>query len=66
MRWLIEQGVGVDEERRCFFEFLAPAVEPLCTAIEAASRAQFYRRAAAFLRAYCNVERDAFELMTPE
>lgn len=66
MRWLIEGGAGPDAERRFFFDFVAPAIEPLCAAIDAQARAQFYRRAAAFLLAYYEVERAAFELMTPE
>ncbi|MGE5523353.1 MAG: molecular chaperone [Rhodospirillaceae bacterium] len=63
MRCLIENGHGVDAERRFFFEFVAPAVEPLCAAIEADGRSPFYRTVARFLQSFYEVERAGFELL---
>lgn len=66
MRWLIENGHGEDAERRFFFEFVAPAVEPLCGAIEADGRSPFYRTVARFLLSFYEVERAGFELLGME
>lgn len=62
MRWLIENRVGLAGERQFFFDYLAPAVEPLCKAIAMQPRSRFYRSVAAYLEAYADVERTGFEL----
>lgn len=62
MRWLIEHGAGLASERQFFFEYLAPAVEPLCKAIALHPQARFYRSVAAYLEAFADVERAGFEL----
>ena len=67
MRALIGCGAGVAAERRFFFQFVAPAIEPLCAAVSNHPQAGFYRAAASFTQSYCEVERAAFELEgTPE
>lgn len=63
MRWLIESNRGLEAERGFFFEFLAPAAEPLCTAITRHPQAVFYRSVAAYMWAYYEVERAGFELV---
>lgn len=63
MRWLIETGHGLEAERAFFYPFVAPAMEPLCSAIGKAPRSQFYRHVAAFMLAFHDVERSGFELM---
>jgi TorA maturation chaperone TorD len=62
MRWLIENGHGPAAEGRFFFDFVAPAIEPLCAAITNNPRAAFYRVVAAYLLAFYEVERTGFEL----
>lgn len=62
MRWLIESRRGLAAEQRFFRDWLAPAVEPLCAAVQAQPRARFYRAAAAFLLAFARIETQAFEL----
>jgi TorA maturation chaperone TorD len=63
MRWLIEHGRGLDAERRYFFQFIAPAAEPLCAAIRQQPGARFYQAVAAYMHAFYDVERTGFELV---
>ena len=62
MRWLIESGQSLAAQRRFFFDFVAPAIEPLCAAIAGNPQAAFYRTVAAYLLAFYEVERTGFEL----
>lgn len=65
MRWLIETGQGMGAEQFFFSTCLAPAVEPLCNAINACPGARVYRAVAAFFLQFYDVERAAFELTEP-
>jgi TorA maturation chaperone TorD len=63
MRHLISVERAEIAEQRGFFErFLSPGATRLCTSIEAASEANFYKRVAAFAKAFFELERKAFEM----
>jgi TorA maturation chaperone TorD len=62
MRWLIERGRPVQEQRAFFEKFVHPGVVPFCAAIHAGSSAAFYRAVASLARAFLGVEKDAFDL----
>jgi TorA maturation chaperone TorD len=62
MRWLIECGRPVQEQRAFFEKFVHPGVVPFCGAIHSGSSAAFYRAVASFARAFLGVEKDAFDL----
>lgn len=63
MRWLIETGQGVEAERRFFYDYVAPAIEPLCTAIVGNQQSAFYKTVAAYMLAFYEIERAGFELV---
>lgn len=63
MRWLIESACGLETERRFFFEYVAPAAEPLCAAITRTPKAHFYRSVAGYMQAFYDIERAGFELV---
>lgn len=64
MRWLIEQGHALEDQRDFFLTFLSPALLPFCSAINASPVAVFYKRAQALVQAFHEVEKDAFDMHT--
>jgi TorA maturation chaperone TorD len=64
MRHLIaEQKVDLDQQHRFFNRWIAPAVEPLCTAIDHAPSTCFYKLVGRFAKAFLTLERVAFEML---
>jgi TorA maturation chaperone TorD len=64
MRHLIaEQQRDLEEQKRFFNRWIAPAADPLCTAIETAETTCFYRRVGRFAKAFLTVEQLAFEML---
>ena len=64
MRWLIEQGRPLEEQRAFFETYIDSAVPLFCTAINSSPTAEFYRRAGEFTRAFVEVEKEAFDMHT--
>lgn len=63
MRWLVAgRKVGLEEQRQFFDTTLYPAGMRFCSAVSACENAKFYRHAASLLRAFLEVERNAFEI----
>ena len=64
MRYLIaEQKRDLAEQCRFFKRWLAPAVDPLCNAIDTHPRAVFYRHVANFARSFFYLELSSFEML---
>jgi TorA maturation chaperone TorD len=64
MRWLIEHGRSLAEQREYFSAYVDAAMVSFCTAINQAPSANFYRNAAALALAFHAVEKDAFDMHT--
>lgn len=64
MRWLIEQGRPLEEQRAFFIAFVDPAAVPFCSAINRSPVAVFYRAAAELVVAFVAVEKEAFDMHT--
>ena len=62
MRWLIENGQEVSEQRKFFDAFAYPGVLPFCVALQNAPSANFYKRVAALTWSFFEIERTAFEM----
>lgn len=64
MRHLIaEQKRDLPEQGRFFRRWLAPAVDPLCDAIDTHPGAVFYRHVANFARSFFHLELSSFEML---
>jgi TorA maturation chaperone TorD len=66
MRWLIERGRSIDEQRAFFDEFVHAGVSGFCSAIDARAPASFHRFVAALALAFIEIEQHAFELHSGE
>lgn len=64
MRWLIERGRPLEEQRVFFMAFIDPAAASFCSAINRSPVAVFYRAAAALALAFVTVEKEAFDMHT--
>lgn len=64
MRWLIEHGLGLDDQRAFFFEFIEPGLGPFCSAIKRSPTAVFYRVVSDVTDGFMAVEKEAFDLHT--
>ena len=62
MRWLIESGHSLDEQRAFFDAYVRPGIGPLCEAVAINTDTPFYRAAAALTRAFLAIEKEGFEL----
>jgi len=62
MRWLIESGHGLDEQRYFFVTFVVPGALPFLAAVQNASTSNFYKPVSKFAAAFFDVERAAFEM----
>ena len=64
MRHLVaEQKRDLEEQRMFFNRWIAPAVEPLCAAIDHAASTSFYKLVGRFAKAFLTLERLAFEML---
>jgi TorA maturation chaperone TorD len=64
MRHLIaEQKIDLDQQRRFFSRWIAPLVEPLCSAIEGSDKTAFYKPVARFAKSFFLLEQSAFEML---
>ena len=64
MRWLIETGHSLDEQRAFFAAFVDPGIRLFCDAIDASPNAAYYRVAGRLTREFVSLEKDAFDLHT--
>jgi TorA maturation chaperone TorD len=62
MRWLIEGGRPLAEQRAFFESYVYPGAVPFCAAVQKGASAVFYRPVAAFAAAFLDVEKAAFEM----
>lgn len=62
MRWLIENGYSLEEQRGFFESFAYPGVLPFCIALQNAPSANLYKRVAALTWSFFEVEKTAFEM----
>jgi len=64
MRYLIvERRIGLPEQKKFFERWIWPTVPALCSAIQGAERAGFYKSAAQLLSDLCTLEHTAFEML---
>jgi TorA maturation chaperone TorD len=66
MRWLIERERALPQQQTFFFEFVLPGVSAFCDALRNVAQSAFYRAAADLGRVFVALEKEAFELHTPE
>ena len=66
MRWLIENGRSLGEQRGFFESFAYPGVVPFCVALQNAPSAGFYKQVAALTWSFFEVEKTAFEMSGSE
>jgi TorA maturation chaperone TorD len=66
MRWLIEAGRPLDEQRAFFDEFLDTPVGLFADAVKATAPAPFYPAAAALIHALLAIEKQSFALHAAE
>lgn len=64
MRWLIEEGRGLQDQRDFFMTYVDPALPAFCSAIKASAAADFYRSAGSLTHAFHGVEKEAFDMHT--
>lgn len=62
MRWLIEGGRPLAEQRAFFESYVYPGAVPFYAAVQKASSAAFYKPVAAFATAFFDVEKTAFDM----
>lgn len=66
MRWLVETGRPLGDQRSFFDTYLYPGAVPFCAAVQNATSAAFYKPVAAFALAFLEVERAAFDMSDTE
>ena len=66
MRWLIERGRSIEEQRAFFDEFVYAGVKEFCAAIKTRAPASFHQAVAALALAFIEIEHQAFELHSAE
>lgn len=62
MRWLIEGGRPLTEQRLFFKEFVYQGATALCDSVTDAASASFYRQVAQYARAFIEIENEAFDI----
>lgn len=62
LRWLIQDGRPLAEQRQFFEDFAYRSVVSFCAAVQKAPSANFYKVVAAFCSSFFEVERAAFEM----
>jgi TorA maturation chaperone TorD len=63
MRFLIEQGITLQEQQLFFERFMYPGALAFCDAVTQAPSAAFYKEPANFMRVFLEIEKTAFEMM---
>jgi TorA maturation chaperone TorD len=64
MRHLVaQQKRPLEEQKRFFDRWIAPAYGPLCTAIERSDKTEFYKSVARFAKSFFELEQTAFEML---
>jgi len=63
MRHLIAKRQDLDEQRRFFHRWIAPAAEPLCAAIERSELGSFHRAIGRLAKTFFSLEQAAFEML---
>lgn len=64
MRHLVaKQEIELEEQRRFFNRWIAPAAEPLCAAIERSDKTRFYKHVTALAKCFFALEQTAFEML---
>jgi TorA maturation chaperone TorD len=64
MRHLVaQQKRSLEEQRRFFNRWIAPAIEPLCSAIDRSDKTSFYKPVARFVKTFLTLEQAAFEML---
>lgn len=66
MRWLIESGRSLEDQRAFFDGYVYTGVGPFCDSVIASASASFYRAAAALARAFLAIEKEGFALHAAE
>lgn len=62
MRWLVESGRPLADQRTFFEAYVYPGAIPFCVAIQNAASAVFYKPVAGFALAFFDMEKAAFEM----
>ncbi len=62
MRFLIEQGASLGDQRVFFEGFIYPGTLPLCEAVVTAASAGFYKHIALFTKAFLELEKAALDM----
>lgn len=62
MRWLIEEGRPLEEQREFFQSFLYRGALPFCAAVQKTPAASLYKLVAVFTASYLEVEKAAFDM----
>ncbi|MEK6593177.1 MAG: molecular chaperone TorD family protein [Pseudomonadota bacterium] len=65
MRFLIEKNQSLEIQKQFFEEFVQTGAMPFCDAVIAAGNAAFYRQVGVFSKAFFEVEKAAFDMLTP-
>jgi TorA maturation chaperone TorD len=64
MRHLVaEQKRDLEEQKRFFRKWIAPAVDPLCAAIEKSELTAFYKPVGQFAKTFFSIEHSGFEML---
>ena len=64
MRHLVaKQHDDLEEQRRFFHRWIAPAAEPLCAAIDRSAATDFYKRVGVVAKRFFALEQTAFEML---
>ena len=62
MRWLIQAGHSLEEQRTFFDTYVHAGINGFCEAVAVSADTSFYRAAAALTRALLMIERESFEV----
>ena len=63
MRWLIQEGRPLEQQREFFESFLYRGALPFCAAVHKTPLASFYEPVAAFAASFFELEKQAFEMV---
>lgn len=66
MRWLVETGHPLVDQRGFFETYLYPGAVPFCAAVQNAASGIFYKPVAAFALAFLDLEKAAFDMSDTE
>lgn len=66
MRYLIQQNQSVDMQKQFFENFVETGAVAFCDAVIRTGNTVFYRQVAVLAKAFFEVEKTAFDMLTPE